>query len=63
MGFGSAKEQITPPFPTRLACAGEFDKDFRYVHDDIFVRCLVVDDGATVTFGKKNLRQLAELLK
>lgn len=45
MGFGSAKEQITPPFPTRLACAGEFDKDFRYVHDDIFVRCLVVDDG------------------
>ena len=45
MRFGSAKEQITPPFPTRLACAGEFDKDFRYVHDDIFVRSLVMDDG------------------
>ena len=27
------------------------------------VPCLVVDDGAAVTFGKKNIRQLLELLK
>ena len=27
------------------------------------VPCLVVNDGETVTFGKKNIRQLAELLK
>ena len=27
------------------------------------VPCLVIDDGATVTFGKKNIRQLLEILK
>ena len=27
------------------------------------VPCLVVDDGKTVTFGKKNIRQLLEILK
>ena len=27
------------------------------------VPCLVVNDGQTVTFGKKNLTQLLELLK
>ena len=27
------------------------------------VPCLVVDDGKVVTFGKKNLRQLVELLR
>ena len=27
------------------------------------VPCLVIDDGKTVTFGKKNIRQLVELLK
>ena len=27
------------------------------------VPCLVIDDGAAVTFGKKNLRQLTQLLK
>jgi len=26
------------------------------------VPCLVVDDGKTITFGKKNVRQLVELL-
>lgn len=45
MRFGTAKELISPPFPTKLACAGQFDKDFLYVHDDIFVRCLVMGDG------------------
>ena len=27
------------------------------------VPCLVIDDGKTITFGKKNVRQLLELLK
>ena len=27
------------------------------------VPCLVIDDGETVTFGKKSIRQLLELLK
>ena len=27
------------------------------------VPCLVIDDGATVTFGKKNIRQLLDILK
>ena len=27
------------------------------------VPCLVVDDGAKISFGKKNIRQLLELLK
>ena len=27
------------------------------------VPCLVIDDGAQVTFGKKNIRQLLEVLK
>ena len=27
------------------------------------VPCLVINDGQTVTFGKKNIRQLLELLK
>jgi len=45
MRFGSAKDLITPPFKMKLACAGAFDKDFDYIHDDVFVRCLVMDDG------------------
>jgi hypothetical protein len=45
MRFGSAKDLITPPFPTKLACSGVFDRDFLYIHDDVYVRCLVLDDG------------------
>ena len=45
MRFGSAKDLITPPFRMKLACSGDFDSDFSYIHDDIFVRCLVMDDG------------------
>jgi len=45
MRFGSAKDLITPPFPTKLSCSGLFDVDFDSIHDDVFVRCLVIDDG------------------
>ena len=46
MKFGIAKDIITPIAPMKLACAGgDMDKDFLTVHDDVFVRCLVLDDG------------------
>lgn len=45
MKFGTAKEIITPIFPTRIACYNDFTSDFYAIHDDVFVRCLVIDDG------------------
>ena len=45
MKFGTAKEIITPTFPTRIACYSDFTSDFSAIHDDVFVRCLVIDDG------------------
>lgn len=45
MRIGCAKEIITPIKPTKLACAGKFDTDFEHIHDDVFVRCIVLDDG------------------
>ena len=37
--------------------------DLREKYNVMSVPCLVVDEGATVTFGKKNIRQLLEILK
>lgn len=53
MKFGTAKEIITPTFPTRIACYSDFTSDFSAIHDDVFVRCLVIDDGneKTVIMG------------
>ncbi len=47
MKFGISKDIITPILPTRLACP-QYDRDkaFADVHDDIFVRTLVLDDGS-----------------
>ena len=45
MRFGLAKNSITPLCPTKIACAGNFADDFTSIHDDVFVRCLVMDDG------------------
>lgn len=45
MRFGTAKEIITPQFKMRLACTGEDRYDFEDIHDDVFARCLVLDDG------------------
>lgn len=45
MRFGTGKDIITPISPVYLACSGVFDKKFTWVHDDVFVRCLVLDDG------------------
>jgi hypothetical protein len=42
--FGFAKDIITPPFKTPVACTGDPDP-FRTVHDDCFVRACLIDDG------------------
>ena len=47
MKFGISKEIITPPFNVNLACSGIFDKPFKKIHDDVFVRCFVIDDEKT----------------
>lgn len=44
MRFGVAKEIITPEKPIRLACSGVFDKNYVGVHDDVYVRTLILDD-------------------
>lgn len=45
MYFGIAKDIITPPFNMPLACASGNVGDFEYIHDDVYVRCVVMDDG------------------
>ncbi len=45
MRFGTSKDIITPRTPTKLACTGRFDQNFIGIHDDVYVRCLVLDDG------------------
>ena len=57
MRFGTAKEVITPAIKTKISCAGIFDADFDHIHDDAFIRCLVIDDGA-----KKAVFMSADLL-
>ena len=37
--------------------------ELREKYNVMSVPCLVIDDGKTVTFGKKNIRQLLEILK
>ena len=45
MRFGVAKDIITPVEPTMLTCTGVYNETYKEIHDDIFVRCLVIDDG------------------
>ncbi len=45
MRFGTARDIITPRAPMKLACTGVFDQNFAGIHDDVYVRCLVLDDG------------------
>ena len=50
MRFGTAKEIITPAFPMKLACpGGNFDDLLIAIHDDVYVRCLAMDDGKNKT--------------
>lgn len=57
MKFAVSKEIITPTNSMKLACVGLFDADFSGVHDDIYVRCLVMDDG-----GKRAVFMSMDLL-
>jgi len=50
MKFGTAKEIITPPVKTRIACSGEFELPYKTIHDDLYVRILVMDDGKSLAF-------------
>ena len=47
--FGAAKELITPDFPTHMIGFAEaYGKNtFDYIHDDLYVRALIIDDGAS----------------
>ena len=47
MRFGSAKEVITPPFKMKLSCTGEDRFDYENIHDDVYVRAITFDDGAS----------------
>jgi len=40
--FGLSKEDITPGFPTCLACSQKKDTLFKRIHDSIYVRCTVL---------------------
>ena len=47
MRFGTGKDIITPVAPMNIACCGVFDRHFSKIHDDVYVRCLVLDDGCS----------------
>jgi len=45
MRYGVSKEIITPCHKTKIACPrGSFTDDFVSIHDDMFVRVLILDD-------------------
>ena len=51
MLFGTAKEIITPAKPMRIACTGDFEHPFCAIHDDVYVRALVLEEkGRRVGF-------------
>ena len=46
MLFGISKEIITPTASMKLACpGGNFNDEFIAIHDDVYVRCLAINDG------------------
>lgn len=48
MRFGVAKDLITPDVPTYMGGYGSFfNKPFQGIHDDLYVRTLLVQDGET----------------
>jgi neutral ceramidase len=44
---GAAKKAIVPPFPTQMGGFTDRVKNFEGVHDELFARALVLDDGTT----------------
>ncbi len=48
MRFAVAKDLITPDFKTHLSGYGSrYGEYFEAIHDDLYVKCLVIDDGAS----------------
>ena len=45
---GAGKVSIVPPFPTHMGGYGDRMEFFEGVHDEIYARALVIDDGETV---------------
>ena len=43
--IGIAKEIITPPFKTCLACSQYYGKPYMEIHDDVYVKALILFDG------------------
>ncbi|MBN2558615.1 MAG: hypothetical protein JXB33_07685 [Clostridia bacterium] len=41
--FGLSKKNITPVIPTCLACSQKKDTPYERIHDDIFLRCAVLE--------------------
>ena len=44
---GAAKKSIVPPFPTQMGGFFDRDKNFEGVHDEVFARAVVIDNGKT----------------
>lgn len=47
MIFGVAKELITPYFKTNISCTGAFGYPFEGIHDDVYVKAVVLQDDKT----------------
>ncbi|HBN86447.1 MAG TPA: hypothetical protein DDZ89_21730 [Clostridiales bacterium] len=47
MFFGVARELITPYVKTNISCTGKFGVPFEGIHDDVYVKAFVLDDGKT----------------
>ncbi|MGE3316157.1 MAG: neutral/alkaline non-lysosomal ceramidase N-terminal domain-containing protein [Planctomycetaceae bacterium] len=61
---GAAKRSIVPPFPTHMGGFNDRLQSFEGVHDEIFVRAVVLDDGATrlIVIGSDLMAIDAELV-
>lgn len=44
--FGFSKHNITPDFPTCLACSQQKDTLFERIHDSVYVRCIVLKNNS-----------------
>lgn len=62
---GAARVSIVPPFPTQMGGFHDRVKDFEGVHDELFARAAVLDDGATklVLIGSDLMAIDAELVR
>ena len=45
--FGIGKEIITPPFKTCLSCSKYYGKLYKEIHDDVYVKTAILNDGRT----------------